>query len=234
MKNKKLIVFIALIIGIIILDRVFGWSDRLSDAGYFALLERLTEENLLLAVLIYIAVAIVGIVVLALPGVTFGVIAGALFGPILGTAACLTASTLGAMGSFIVGRYFLKDSIKPRIENNRLLKKWLFDESGRNELFVLMITRLVPVFPYNLQNYAYGITDISFAAYSIGTFIFMIPGTAMFTIGSAGITDSEHRVLYIVIAVIIALIVFGTAAILRKKYLNEEDPSEETLQQDTK
>ncbi|HAE44007.1 MAG TPA: TVP38/TMEM64 family protein, partial [Lachnospiraceae bacterium] len=77
----------------------------------------------------------------------------------------------------------------------------------------------------------YGITDISFWAYSIGTFIFMIPGTAMYTIGFAGLADSEHRLLYIGIAVLIAIIAFGTAALLRKKYITEE-PSDTQSQEE--
>jgi uncharacterized membrane protein YdjX (TVP38/TMEM64 family) len=162
-------------------------------------------------------------VVLALPGITFAVIAGVVFGPVLGTICCSVATTLGAMIAFLVGRFFLKDSIKPVASKNKYLKKWLFDESGRNELFVLMITRLVPVFPYNLQNFAYGVTDISFATYTLGSLIFMLPGTAMYTIGFAGLADREHRWLYIGIALGLAVVVFGMSAWLRKKYIPEAD-----------
>ena len=101
--------------------------------------------------------------------------------------------TIGAVLAFIVGRYFLKDSIKPLVVKNKYLKKWLFDSSGKNELFVLMITRLVPIFPYNLQNFAYGITDIKFSTYTIGSFLFMLPGTVMYTVGTAGLTDRKHK-----------------------------------------
>lgn len=226
MRNRRVIIFIILIAIIIVLDRIFGWTAWLSDTGNFAFLEKMISENLPAAILIYTLLTVVGSVVLAVPGVTFAIIAGLLFGPFLGTVCCAVAATLGAMAAFIAGRFFLKDSIKPAIEKNPLLKKWLFDETGRNEMFILMITRLVPLFPYNLQNFAYGVTDISFAAYSIGSFIFMIPGTAMYTIGSAGITDSEHRVLYISIAVMIAVIVFGMAAWLRKKYVAEAPEGE--------
>jgi uncharacterized membrane protein YdjX (TVP38/TMEM64 family) len=55
----------------------------------------------------------------------------------------------------------------------------------------------------------------------------MIPGTAMYTVGFAGLADSEHRALYICIAVMLALIVFGVAAWLRKRYITE--PSEENV-----
>ena len=164
MKNKKLWIFILLIAAILILNHIFGWSSYISDQNNLKLLEDIIEENRLLAVIIYIAVTIVGCVALALPGVTFAIAAGLLFGPVLGTICCSAATTIGAMLAFAAGRYFLKDSIKPVVMKNRYLKKCLFDESGRNEIFILMITRLVPLFPYNLQNFAYGITDIRYCA----------------------------------------------------------------------
>ena len=136
-----------IIAAVLILNHIFGWSDWLGDTGNLAFLEKMVQDNILLAVLIYTAVTVVGSVVLAVPGVTFAIIAGVVFGPVLGTFCCVLAATLGAMAAFIAGRFFLKDSIKPAVEKNALLKKWLFDETGRNEMFVLMITRLVPVFP---------------------------------------------------------------------------------------
>lgn len=222
MKNIKLWIFIGIIVVVLVLNHIFGWSEWLRNTDNLAFLSDMVNDHLLEAVLIYLAVTVIGSVVLAVPGVTFAIIAGLVFGPLLGTFCCVLAATLGAMAAFIAGRFFLKDSIKPAVEKNALLKKWLFDETGRNEMFILMITRLVPIFPYNLQNFAYGVTDISFAAYSIGSFIFMIPGTAMYTIGFAGLADSENRALYIGIAVLLAVIVFGTAAWLRKRYITEE------------
>ena len=222
MKNKKLWIFILLIAAILILNHTFGWSSYISGQGSLKLLEEILEENRPLAVIIYIAVTIVGCVVLALPGVTFAIAAGLLFGPVLGTICCSAATTIGAMFAFAAGRYFLKDSIKPVVMKNRYLKKWLFDESGKNEIFILMITRLVPIFPYNLQNFAYGITDIRFSTYSICSLLFMLPGTATYTVGTAGLADQENRVLYIGIAVVLAVIVMGLGAFLNKNFIKEE------------
>lgn len=235
MKNKKLWIFIGIVALILVLNHIFGWSEWLGDSRNLEFLRTMVDDNLPLAMLIYTVLTIISCVVLALPGITFAVIAGVVFGPVLGTVCCSVATTLGAMIAFLVGRFFLKDSIKPVASKNKYLKRWLFDESGRNELFVLMITRLVPVFPYNLQNFAYGVTDISFATYSLGSLIFMLPGTAMYTIGSAGISDSEHRWLYIGIALALAVAVFGMSAWLRKKYMpdagagdnSEEDEADE-------
>ena len=63
---------------------------------------------------------------MAIPGVTFALFAGLIFGPWLGIFICLIATTIGASLSFIVGRFFLKDTIKPLLEKNKLLKKLLF------------------------------------------------------------------------------------------------------------
>ncbi|KIR01987.1 Conserved membrane protein [Lachnospiraceae bacterium TWA4] len=184
-------------------------------------LNQLREENLALAVISYMILTIIGCVALALPGVTFAIAAGLLFGPILGTICCSLATTLGAMFAFLVGRFFLKDSIRPVAMKNKYLKKWLFDENSGNELFILMITRLVPLFPYNLQNFAYGVTDIKFSTYSIGSLVFMLPGTAMYTVGTAGLASRGNRLLYLGIAVMMGIIVMGIGGYLKKHYVQK-------------
>ncbi len=175
-KYIKIITFAFIILLILVLNHYFGWSDYLSDADNLMFLKETVEEHFLWALCIYIVLTIIGCVVLALPGITFAVAAGILFGPFMGIFACLIATTLGAMLAFLVGRFFLKESVKPMLEKNRLLKRLLFSEDGKSDMIILMITRMVPLFPYNLQNFAYGITDIGFWKYSIFTFIFMLPG----------------------------------------------------------
>lgn len=227
MKNKKMWAFVGIVVLILVLNHIFGWSEYLSDKENLVFLKNMVEENLFLAGVVYTILTIIGCVVLALPGVTFAIVAGLIFGPVLGTVLCSVATTLGAMLAFVVGRFFLKDSIKPMAMKNKYLKKWLFDESGNNELFVLMITRLVPIFPYNLQNFAYGVTDIKFSTYSIASLIFMLPGTAMYTVGTAGLADRENRWLYIGIAIVLAVSVIGVGAYLKRRYVQEEKMQEE-------
>lgn len=219
MRNKKLWIFIGIVLAVLVLNHIFGWSSYLGDTDNLKFLETLVEDNLAYAVAIYMAVTIIGSVALALPGITFAILAGLLFGPVLGTLCCAAAATGGAILAFLAGRFFLKDSIRPAAMKNKYLKKWLFDESGKNQLFVLMITRLVPVFPYNLQNFAYGVTDIKFSTYAIGSFMFMLPGTAMYTVGTAGIADADNRALYIGIALTLAVVVIGLGMFFRKRYI---------------
>lgn len=227
MKNKKLWTFIGILAVILILNHIFGWSSYIGDMDNLEFLEDMVRENLALAVCIYVVLTVIGCVALALPGVTFAIAAGLLFGPVMGTLCCSIATTLGAMLAFAAGRFFLKDSIRPVAMKNKYLKKWLFDETGSNEIFILMITRLVPVFPYNLQNFAYGVTDIKFATYSICSLIFMLPGTAMYTVGTAGLANKENRAFYIGIALFLAALVLGMGAFLKKHYVKEERVAED-------
>lgn len=221
MKNKKLWIFAGTVIAICCFNHIFGWSSYIRDMDNLAFLKQGVKDNLPYAIAVYTLLTIAGCTFLALPGITFAVFAGLFFGPVLGTLCCSAATTIGAALAFGAGRFFLKDSVKPMVIRNQYLNKWLFDSPEENKLFVLAITRLVPVFPYNLQNFAYGITDIKFSTYIIGSLVFMLPGTAMYTVGTAGLADKEHRMLYLTIAAVLAVGVLGIGVFLKKKYIQE-------------
>jgi len=225
MKQKyvKIIVFIIIILAILVGNHHFGWSAYLADADHLVFLKEIVETHKLLAFAAYVGITIIGCVVLALPGVTFALIAGMLFGPWLGILACLIATTLGAMIAFLVGRFFLKDAVKPMLEKSKTLKKLLFSDNGKNDVAILMITRMVPIFPYNLQNFAYGITDMGFVKYSVLTFVFMLPGVSFYTIGAAGLTAESGKGLYFAAAAVLAVIVTVAGVIIRKKYLGDSE-----------
>lgn len=220
-KYQKPMLLLLIAILVFLADRKFSWSAYLSDAENLRFLQDLVQDNLLLAVLIYMVLTVVGCVVLAMPGITFAFFAGILFGPWLGTMACLVATTVGAVLAFLVGRYFLHDSIKPLVMKNQWLKKVLFEAEGHRDIVVLMITRLVPLFPYNLQNFAYGITDIGLVPYTLYTFLFMLPGVAIFTIGSAGLTAEGNCWLYFAAAAVLMIAVLLLGGIVRKRYLGK-------------
>lgn len=222
-KNLKIIVFVVIILAVLVGNHYFGWSAYVSDADHLSFLTEMVKEHRLLAFSIYVGLTVVGCVVLALPGITFAIFAGILFGPCLGTLACLIATTIGAMAAFLVGRFFLKDAIKPMLEKNKMLKKLLFSGNTRNDLIVLMITRMVPIFPYNLQNFAYGITDISFVRYSVLTFVFMLPGVALYTIGAAGFTAETGKWIYFAVAAVLAVLVTLAGKWIQKRFLKEDE-----------
>ena len=202
---------------IILLAHYVGGTEKFIEAAKN--FRSLADEHPLTAMMIYILATSFCYVVLAMPGAFFAVIAGILFEPFTGTILCVIAATLGAVLAFLAGRYFLRDSVRPMIAKNSLLKKFLIDDVQHSGVILLMVTRLVPLFPYNLQNFAYGLTDIKLLPYTLYTFVFIAPGSAVFTLGAAGIGDSERRSLYLFIAVSVAIIVTIAGVILHKKFI---------------
>lgn len=119
-----------------------------------------------------------------LPGSVLTLAGGALFGPVFGTFYNLTAATVGAMISFIAARYLAHDWVEKKTGGRmKQLKQGVEGEGWKFVAFV----RLVPLFPFNLLNYALGLTKIKFSHYSIATYIFMLPGAIAYTyLGYAG------------------------------------------------
>ncbi len=122
--------------------------------------------------------------VLFLPGSLLTLAGGALFGPVWGTLYNLGGATIGAALAFILARYLAGDWVE-RKASGRLgqLRKGVEKEGWRFVAFV----RLVPLFPFNLLNYALGLTRISFYQYVLASWVFMLPGALAYTwLGYAG------------------------------------------------
>lgn len=206
-----------------------GAAEAVASGELQAAIERLVEVNEPLAVAVYCVVTIVGCVLLALPGSLFAIAAAALFGPVVGTLWCSLAATAGAVLAFLAARFFLRDVVRPRAMRNKVIRRWLFEGSRRNELVTLAVTRLVPAFPFNLQNFAYGVTDMPLSVYTIGTFVFIIPGTALYAFGTAGVLNEEGRAAFLTTAVVLAVVVVAVGALLAHRFgVRDEDDAAET------
>lgn len=216
-KYAKLLVFLGIVVVVLVLNAVFGWSDTLFDGDAIAGMQATVREHPVQAGLIYLVLSIVGSVVLALPGVIFALVAGTVFGALWGTVLCWLAVSVGACIAFLAGRYFLKDALKPQLEKSAALNRLLFEGAGKSDVYLLAITRLVPLFPYNLQNFAYGITDIRFVPYTVYSALFMLPGTAVYTLASAGLVDSQNRLALFGVAAALLVVTLVVAAVLKKR-----------------
>ncbi len=212
--------FVALIAVLAILNARFGWSETLMGTDAVARMQDALAAHPVEAAITYVALSVVGCVALALPGIAFAIVAGVVFGPWLGTVLCWLSMTIGACLSFLVGRYFLKDAIGPRLARNPTLDRFLFQGAGKSDVYLLAVTRLVPLFPYNVQNFAYGITDIGFAPYALYSGIFIFPGTAMYTLAAAGFTaGADAGVCFAAAALLLAGSVAIAAVLKRKAHL---------------
>jgi len=132
--------------------------------------------------------AFVGLYVVAtiifLPGSILGLAGGALFGPLWGSVYTLLGATIGATLSFLAARYVASDWVAARAGGR--LKQLIEGVEAEGWRFVAFV-RLVPIFPFNLLNYALGLTRIRLADYVLASLVCMTPGTIAYTyLGYAG------------------------------------------------
>ena len=122
--------------------------------------------------------------ILFVPGAIFGLLGGVLFGPFWGTALNLAGATLGAAAAFLVARYVAADWVRRKASGR--LDRLITGVEVEGWRFVAFV-RLVPLFPFNLTNYALGLTRISLKHYVLASLACMVPGTLAYTwLGHAG------------------------------------------------
>jgi uncharacterized membrane protein YdjX (TVP38/TMEM64 family) len=149
-----------------ILRNALVWVDSLGSLGAIAF------------VIIYILATVA-----FFPGSILTLGAGVVFGVIFGSFYVLIGATIGATAAFLVGRYLARGWVNKKIEGNSKFRA--IDRAVGQEGFkIVLLTRLSPIFPFNLLNYAYGVTGVSLKDYLLAS-VGMIPGTIMYVyIGS--------------------------------------------------
>ena len=131
--------------------------------------------------------------VLFVPGSVLTLGAGAVFGVALGSVYVSISATLGATAAFLVGRYLARDAIGRKIEKHERFAA--IDRAVAAEGWkIVLLTRLSPVFPFTLLNYAFGLTRVKLSHYVLASWLGMIPGTVMYVyLGSLVNVGAGHR-----------------------------------------
>jgi len=125
---------------------------------------------------------------LFVPALPLTLLGGLLFGPVLGTAYVSIGATLGAALAFLAARHVLRSTVErwaagsPRLAR---IDRAVAEHGWR----VLVITRLVPLFPFNLQNFAYGLTGIGFWPFVGISWLCILPGTAALTFAGSALAE---------------------------------------------
>lgn len=123
--------------------------------------------------LVFVLVYIVTVVALV-PGSVLTLVAGGVFGPIWGLIIVSVASTMAAGIAFLIARHLASGWVERKASGRvAKLKRGIEEEGWRFVAF----TRLVPIFPYNLLNYMFGLTRIDFWVYFFVSWVAMLPGT---------------------------------------------------------
>jgi uncharacterized membrane protein YdjX (TVP38/TMEM64 family) len=117
-------------------------------------------------------------VVAFVPGSLLTLAAGTIFGLAPGTAIVFVAATLGASAAFLVSRYLARPLVERRLAGNERFAAIdrAIGQEGRKIVFLL---RLSPVFPFNLLNYALGLTEVRFRDYVLAS-VGMLPATLLY------------------------------------------------------
>ncbi|MGD1807518.1 TVP38/TMEM64 family protein [Dapis sp. BLCC M126] len=178
-KLKKIVKFILLFIvitSLIIIGKYFNLPEVLKNTLIW--IESLGFWSPIAFIIIYNLATL-----LLIPGSVLTLGGGVIFGVFLGSIYVFFASTLGATIAFIIGRYISRDWVCQQLSQYPKFKA--IDVAVVKEGFkIVFLTRLCPLFPFNLLNYAFGVMQVSLKDYIFGS-LGMIPATFMYVyIGS--------------------------------------------------
>jgi uncharacterized membrane protein YdjX (TVP38/TMEM64 family)/Fe-S oxidoreductase len=160
---------------------------HLSGAAHYLQQDRLRELIAgygALAPAIYILIYALAPVLL-LPGLPITIAGGILFGPFWGVVYTIAGATIGASLAFLVARYLARDWVAARLTGPKWEK--LDSEVAQHGWKVVAFTRLIPLFPFNLLNYAFGLTKIPFLHYVAASFVCMLPACIAFIVFSSSL-----------------------------------------------
>jgi uncharacterized membrane protein YdjX (TVP38/TMEM64 family) len=209
----RLILPAGLLVTAIILLRFTAAGDKLADLREW--ISSLGSWGPLVFVLIYILA-----VVAALPGSAITIAGAALFGSVGGVILVSIASTIGAGLAFLIARYLARNFITGKLAHNDHFQK-LESLTAEHGAIIVAIVRLVPLFPFNIVNYGFGLTAISFRTYVVWSWLCMLPGTILYVVGTdavvSGLASGKISWLLIGICLLVGIILILLVRQAKKK-----------------
>jgi uncharacterized membrane protein YdjX (TVP38/TMEM64 family) len=199
----RIILFVLLIIVIATISYYIG-LEGLGEV--ISVLKTHVESAGILGPLLY-SLFYIGAVIIMLPGTILGVLAGLMFGSVAGVIIVSVSSTIGSGLSFLIARYLARDLIMEHMLKYKKLKR-LYDLTETEGAVIVGVTRLIPLFPFNLLNYAFGLTKVKFRTYIFWSWLCMLPGTIVIVVGSDAVAQSiiKGEVLYDLYGVVAVLL----------------------------
>jgi uncharacterized membrane protein YdjX (TVP38/TMEM64 family) len=211
------ILLLAAVIAVMVLAYLFNVGEKIKSLQSW--IQSLGVWGPAIFVLIY-----AGATLAALPGVALTAVAGGIFGAVTGTIAVSLGSTLGAALAFLAARYFARSSIESWLAGNQRFQKLdrMVEKQGA---IVVAITRLVPLFPFNLLNFGFGLTKVPFGTYVLYSWLCMLPGTLLYVVGFdalfTGLKEGRVPWALVAVAVVMALLLFFIVKKARQRLKDE-------------
>lgn len=185
MNAERNFLFACLIFALVIYAiHAFGLFDLLTDLPH---LQTLIRQSGLFGYSLYILLFIIATLFL-LPGSILVIAGGIVFGPLLGILLSLIAATLASSSSFLLARWLGRDLLLKYVGHSHTFQA-IEKGIARNGIDFLILTRLIPLFPYNIQNYAYGLTTIAFWPYTLISALTTLPGIVIYTVMASDLAN---------------------------------------------
>jgi uncharacterized membrane protein YdjX (TVP38/TMEM64 family) len=137
--------------------------------------------------LLFLALYVLATVCLV-PGLILTLAAGAIFGLARGVALVSAGSVLGASAAFFIGRTFAREWTQQRIAAWPRFRA-LDGALAERGFSIVLLTRLSPLFPFNLLNYAYGVTAVRARDYVVASWLGMLPATVLYVYAGSAATN---------------------------------------------
>jgi len=202
---------LAAVVAVMVAAPALGLGERI--AGLRGLVESLGPLGPVVFALLYAVAA-----ALAVPASLLTVAAGAIFGSAVGIAVVAAGATLGAAGAFAIARWVARDAVVSWLGGSERFRRLdaLVERHGAS---VVAITRLVPLFPFNLLNYGFGLTRVRFATYLLWSFLCMLPGTVLYVVGADAVARglAERRAPWALIAIFVTVVALVVVLVVRAR-----------------
>lgn len=172
----KLGLFAVIVLSMIVLTRVLGLGERLQELRDW--IAAMGPAGMAVYVGLYIVA-----VLAALPGLPISIAGAAIFGAFHGVILVSIGSTLGSGLAFLTARYLARDAVGRWLSGSEKFRRLdrMTEEHGA---IIVAVTRLVPLFPFNLLNYGFGLTRVPFWTYLFWSWLCMLPGTIVYLVGT--------------------------------------------------
>lgn len=211
---KKIVIGI-LVIFLIILTTHLRQQGYISIDGIFEFL----NQHKVLAPALFIIIYAIGpsLFVPSLP-LTLG--AGFLWGPFWGVIFSITGATIGASVAFLISRYLIGNAVIEKFGYGRW--QWLKEKVETHGWKAVAFSRIVPIFPFPILNYLFGVTPIPFIHYLWSTFTFMLPACIAYVAfgSSMGELIVKGNITGLIIGILIASVALMLPLLL-KKYIKK-------------
>lgn len=186
---------------------VFHYSGLSGLITHFQHLQDLIRQSGISGYALYILLFIVAALCL-IPGSVLVIVGGVLFGPVMGTLVSLLAATVASALSFLLARWLGRDLLLKYVGHTTTFQA-IEKGIAQSGIDFLIFTRLVPLFPYNIQNYAYGLTAISFWSFTVISALTTLPGLFIYTLMSHELASEGITLAFMVKLSIAGFILFA-------------------------